>query len=78
MHRAIWYHYYILKTIKNTHGGVLLLIKVTLLHGCFSRFFNLYEWYQIVQNNIYQKRKPVLMQISQTMTEFLNTWYQKL
>ena len=31
-----------LKNVKNTHGGVLLatLLKVTLLHGCFSRFPN--------------------------------------
>ena len=29
------------KYVKNTHGGVLLLVlKVTLLHGCFSRFLN--------------------------------------
>ena len=30
------------KTWKNTHGGVLLLvtIKVTLFHECFSRFLN--------------------------------------
>ena len=26
--------------MKNTHGGVLLLLKVTLIHGCFSRFLN--------------------------------------
>ena len=33
---AIWYHLYNLK-----NGGVLLLaLKVTLLHGCFSRFLN--------------------------------------
>ena len=32
---AIWYHLYNLKNVKNTNGGVLLL--VTLLHGCFSR-----------------------------------------
>ena len=50
---AIWYHLYNLKSVKNTHGGVLLLVKlqakslqlyllkVTLLHGCFSRFLNL-------------------------------------
>ena len=52
---AIWYHLYNLKNVKNTHGGVLLfvklqalagfklqlyLLKVTLLHGCFSRFLN--------------------------------------
>ena len=41
---AIWQHLYNLKNVKNTHGGVLLLVKfqpatllkVTLLHGCFS------------------------------------------
>ena len=47
---AIWYYLYNLKNVKNTHGGVLLLVKlqakpatllkVTLLHGCFSRFLN--------------------------------------
>ena len=44
---AIWYHFYNLKNVKNTHRGVLLLgykpetlIKVTLHHGCFSRFLN--------------------------------------
>ena len=43
---AIWYHLYNLKNVKNTHGGVLLLVKpatllkVTLLHGCFLRFLN--------------------------------------
>ena len=25
------------------------LLNLTLLHGCFSRFFKLYKWYQIVQ-----------------------------
>ena len=43
---AIWYHMYNLKNVKNTHGGVLLLVKpatllkVTLLHGCFPRFLD--------------------------------------
>ena len=37
---SIWYHLYNLKNVKSTHGGVLLLLKVTLLHGCFSRFLN--------------------------------------
>ena len=41
MRCAIWYNLYNLKNVKNTHGGVLLLVlKVTLLHGCFSRFLN--------------------------------------
>ena len=42
MQCAIWYHFvFNLKNVKNTHGGVLPLasntLKVTLLHGCFSR-----------------------------------------
>ena len=47
---AIWYHLYNLKNVKNSHGGVLTLVKLqasacnllklTLLHGCFSRFLN--------------------------------------
>ena len=37
---AIWYYLYNLKNWKNTHRGVLLLRKVTLLHWCFSRFLN--------------------------------------
>ena len=36
---AIWYHLYNVKNMKNTHGEVLLL-KVSLLHGYFSRFLN--------------------------------------
>ena len=31
----IWYHLYNLKNVKNTHGGMLLLLKVTLIYGCF-------------------------------------------
>ena len=41
---AIWCHFYNLKNVTNTHGGVFLLVKlqekVTLLQGCFSRFLN--------------------------------------
>ena len=44
MFYTIWYHLYNLKTLKNTDGGVsllvLLLLKVTLLHRYFSRFLN--------------------------------------
>ena len=28
MRYAIWYHLYNLKNVKNTHGGVLLLVKL--------------------------------------------------
>ena len=38
---AIWYHLCNSKNVKNIHGGVLILVlKLTLLHGCFSRFLN--------------------------------------
>ena len=43
---TIWYRLYNLKSVKNTHRGVLLfsknfnttLLKLTLLHGCFHVF----------------------------------------
>ena len=48
MRCAIWDHLYNLKNVQKTHGGVLLLVKfqaksmqlykLTLHHGCFSRF----------------------------------------
>ena len=28
MFSAIWYHFYNLKNVKNTHGGMLLLVKM--------------------------------------------------
>ena len=42
---AICYNLYNLKNVKNTHGGLLVLLKLTLLkltllHGCFSHFLN--------------------------------------
>ena len=51
---TIWYYLYNLKNVKNTHGGLLILVKLqasflflqgtflklTLLHGCFSYFLN--------------------------------------
>ena len=45
MRCAISYHLYNLKNVKNTHGGISLLVKlqalaVIALHGCFSRFLN--------------------------------------
>ena len=38
---AIWYHLYYSKNVKNTHGGVLILVlKLTLFYGCFSLYLN--------------------------------------
>ena len=28
MRCAVWYHLYNLKNVKNTHGGVLILVKL--------------------------------------------------
>ena len=57
---AIWHHLYNLKKVKNTHGGVLLLVKLQ-AKGCnitksnicpwvFLTFFKLCKWYQIMQS----------------------------
>ena len=46
MRCVIWYHLYSFKNVKNSHRGLLFLVKlqailkVTLLHGCFSNFLN--------------------------------------
>ena len=37
---AIWYHLYNLKNVKNTHRGVLLLVKLQ------ASAFKLYKWYK--------------------------------
>ena len=65
MRCAIWYHLYNLKNVKNTHGGVLLLVKlqvsawnftkINTLPWVFFTFFKLCTWYQIVQSIIYIK-----------------------
>ena len=54
---TIWYHLYNFKNLKNTHGGVLILVK--LQATAFTKnntppwvlltFFKLYKWYQIAQ-----------------------------
>ena len=60
---AIWHHLYNLKNVKNTHGGVLILVKLQ-ASACnftksntppwvFFRFFKLYKWYQIAQSVSY-------------------------
>ena len=37
---AVWYHLYNLKNVKNTYGGVLILVK--------------YKWYEIAQRITYK------------------------
>ena len=58
MRCAIWYHLHNLNNVKNTHGGVLLLVKLHALNlqlyrsntppWVFFPFFKLCTWYQIV------------------------------
>ena len=59
---AIWYHLYNLKNVKNTHGVVLLLVKLQAYFTksntpswVFLTFFKLYKWYQIVQRITYNE-----------------------
>ena len=56
---AIWYYSYNLKNVKNTHGGVLILVKLQASACNFTKintppwvfftFLKLYKWYQITQ-----------------------------
>ena len=53
---AIWYYLFNLKNVKNTHGGVLMLVKFTKINTppwVFFTFFELYKWYQIEQRTTY-------------------------
>ena len=61
---VISYHLYKLKNVKNTHRGVLLLVKLQALVAwnfteintpprVFFSFFKLYKWYQITQRITY-------------------------
>ena len=39
MRCAIWYHLYNLKNVKNTHGGVLILVKLQAEATCNNFIF---------------------------------------
>ena len=57
---AIWYHFYNLENVKNSHGEELLLVKLQALICNFTKsktplwvlltLFKLYKWYQIAFN----------------------------
>ena len=55
MRCAIWYHWYNFKKVENTHGGVLILVKLQAFNKIntppwvFNTFFKLHKWYQIAQ-----------------------------
>ena len=53
---AIWYRLYNLKNMKYTHGGVLLLVKLSksnTLPWVFFTFFKMYKRYQMTQRITY-------------------------
>ena len=60
---ATWYYLYNLKNVKNTHEGVLILVKLQASACNFTKintppwvfftFFKLHKWYQIAQRITY-------------------------
>ena len=60
---TIWYPLYNLKNVKNTHGGVLLFVKLQAETRNFTKsntppwvlftFSKLYKWYQVAQRTTY-------------------------
>ena len=72
MRCAIWYHLHNFKNVKNTHGGVIIFVKLQ-AEACnftkfntplwvFFTFFKLYKWCQVVQRTIFRHgRNKVLV-----------------
>ena len=60
---AVWFHLCNLKNVKNTHGAVLILVKlqasacnftkINTLPWVFFTCFKLCKWYQITQRITY-------------------------
>ena len=48
MRCAIWYHLYNLKNVKNTHGGVLILVKLQAIWDIRAFFNGGYDNFNIV------------------------------
>ena len=68
MRCAIWYHLYNFKNVKNTHGGVLISVKLQ-ASACtkistppwvFFAFFKLCKLYQIAQHITYSRATSYL------------------
>ena len=81
---AVWNHFYYFKNAKNTHGGVLFLVlKVTLFHGYFSRFFNSngtkswnalafeisekFIWFKILMKAVYMFKYIIISHLGQNL-----------
>ena len=75
----IWYHSYNLKNLKNTHGGIFFFttpLWVFFLPLLYGYFFEIVQWYQIVQSNtkgwsnsfIYYKKSINLLTVSEVQS----------
>ena len=68
MRCAIWFNLWNLTNVKNTHGGVLIFLKLQLCKSdtspwVFSTHFTLYDWYQIAKSITYKPiSAPLYMQ----------------
>ena len=51
------------------------LLKLTLLHVCFSRFFKLYKWYQIAQR-ITDRMVNFLLFVNKVLQKYIVHQYQ--
>ena len=60
---AIWYHLYNLKNMKNTHGGVSILVKLQAEAPSFVffTFLKLYTCYQMVQRTTYYNQPNIVL-----------------
>ena len=75
---AIWCHLCNLKKHEKHPSRSVTFSKVTgfscsLLHGCFSRFFKLYKWYQIAQRITYDLSENfflVMIRVSMVLIKF--------
>ena len=74
---AIWYHLYNLKNLKNSHGGVLLLVNFTKSNTppwVFFTFLKLYKWYQIAQSVTYYVMRSFKISLKRARkTSFIKT-----
>ena len=55
----MWYHLYNFKNVKNTDGGVLLLVNFTksnTLSWVFFTAFKLYYWYKNAQRTTFMNQ----------------------
>ena len=77
VHCALWYHLCNLINVKNTHGGVLILVKLQAKAWKFTKintppwvfftFFKLYKCYQIAQrttNRYFRKKAQSCLMLS--------------